>query len=381
MDALRFRRPSGELVRLSERGDVAFIPSPLPTKYTVPIALAPLWAEAREMIGELRGIGKILPDHSLLTRPLRHREALRSSSLEGTYATPAELLAYEQDPRDPNSSSDPVNSWKEVHNYQMALDLGQRLVSEGYPFSEWLIRQLHETLLSGVRGADKSPGKIRATQVHIGAGNRFTPPPQEHLSTLLGQLERDIGELDAIDPLIHAFMVHYQFEAIHPFRDGNGRVGRLLLALMIYRCCGFDMPWLYLSEFFERNKDEYIDTLFNISTESAWDEWVRFCLLATVEVGKSTISRVQALLRVKQSYEERIKNMNGRDRLIHIVPRLFSSPVVRYKDFRKELNISYPTAREDVEAMVEAGILADMDPGGTPRTFFAREIFAIAYGD
>jgi Fic family protein len=333
------------------------------------------------MIGELRGIGKILPDQVLLMRPLRQREALRSSSLEGTYATPAELLAYEQDPRDPNSSSDPVNSWKEVYNYQRALDLGQRLVSEGYPFSEWLIRQLHETLLGGVRGADKSPGQIRMTQVHIGVGNRFTPPPGEHLTGLLGQLERGIQDNDGTDPLIHAFMVHYQFEAIHPFRDGNGRVGRLLLALMIYRCCGFDMPWLYLSEFFERNKDEYIDTLYNISAESAWDEWVRFCLLATVEVGKSTIARVQALLKVKQSFEDRVKKMNGRDRLVHIIPHLFSSPMLRYKDFMKELGISYPTARDDADAMVEAGILADLDPGGNPRTFFAKEIFDIAYGD
>lgn len=381
MDASRFTKPSGTLVTINPRGDVAFIPDPLPNIYDVPARLTSLWAEAREIIGELRGIGKTLPDHALLTRPLRQREALRSSSLEGTYATPAELLAYEQNPRDPNSSSDPVNSWKEVHNYQRALDFGQKLVSDGYPFSEWLIRQLHETLLGGVRGADKSPGRIRDNQVHIGAGNRFTPPPQEHLGSLMGQLEKHLEDDVKIDPLIRAFMVHYQFETIHPFRDGNGRVGRLLLALMIYRYCDFDMPWLYLSEFYERHKDQYIDSLYNVSSETAWDAWIELCLHATVDVGKSTIRRVQSLLAIKQDYEERIRKMNGRDRLVYLVPRLFSSPILRYRDLQKELGISYPTARDDIDALQDAGVVAEMSPGANPRTFYAREIFRVAYGD
>jgi Fic family protein len=332
------------------------------------------------MVSELRGIGKTLPDHALLTRPLRQREALRSSSLEGTYATPAELLAYERDPRDPSSKDDRVNDWREVNNYQRALDHGQKLVEEGYPFSEWLIRQLHQILLGGVRGDDKSPGEIRATQVHIGAGNRFTPPPQEHLSSLLGQLERDIQAQVSIDPLIRTFMVHYQFATIHPFRDGNGRVGRLLMALMIYRLCDFDMPWLYLSEYFERQKDEYIDRLYGVSATGDWDGWIELCLLATIDVGKSTVRRVRQLLDIKEDYERKIKMMNGRDRLVHLVPKLFSSPMVTYADLRRELEISYPTARDDMSAMVDAGILVDMT-GGNPRIFYARDIFRVAYSD
>jgi Fic family protein len=381
VDASRFTNPSGELVSINQRGDVAFVPEALPKKYEVPRSLTHLWVQAREIVGELRGIGKTLPDHALLTRPLRQREALRSSSLEGTYATPAELLAYERDPRDPYSSSDPANSWREVFNYQKALDLGQGLVADGYPFSEWLIRQMHEALLGGVRGDDKSPGKIRETQVHIGAGNRFTPPPQEHLNSLMGQLERDLQEETNIDPLIRAFMVHYQFECIHPFRDGNGRVGRLLMALMIYRCCDFDMPWLYLSEFFEKYKDEYIDTLYNVSSESAWDAWIRFCLLATVEVGKSTIRRIGTLLTIKASYEDRVRQIHGRDRLVHLIPKLFSSPMLKYSDIRRELNVSYPTARGDMDALVEAGILYEVTPSSNPKFYCAREIFNVAYYD
>lgn len=379
MDASRFTNPAGTLVKIPPRGESAFIPNPLPTEYNVPAAIVPLWVQAREMVGELRGIGKTLPDHGLLSRPLRQREALRSSSLEGTYATPAELLAYERDPREPDSKGDPANSWREVHNYQRALEFGQTLVADGYPFSEWLVRQLHKTLLGGVRGDDKSPGEIRQVQVHIGAGNRFTPPPQEHLAALMGQLEREIQLETPIDPLIRTFMVHYQFETIHPFRDGNGRVGRLLMALMIYRCCGFDMPWLYLSEFFEKHKDEYIDGLYAVSAQNDWDNWIRLCLLATIEVGKSTIARVKQLLAIKQNYEEIIKGMHGRDRLVHIVPKLFSSPMLQYSDLQTELGISYPTARNDIDAMLAAGMLTDL--GGSPRTFYATDIFRVAYLD
>lgn len=379
MDASRFINPSGQLVVVGSRGEVAFIPDPLPSEFTVPPNMVPLWVEARELVGELRGIGRTLPDHGILARPLRQREALRSSSLEGTYATPAELLAYERDPRDPESRSDPANAWREVNNYQRALEMGQNLVGGGYPFSEWLIRQLHKTLLGGVRGDDKSPGEIRATQVHIGAGNRFTPPPQEHLSALMGQLERELQAETSIDPLIRTFMIHYQFETIHPFRDGNGRVGRLLMALMIYRCCGFDMPWLYLSEYFERHKDDYIDGLFAVSAEGDWNRWIRLCLLATIDVGRATVTRINQLLEIKRRYEDRIRAMHGRDRLVHIVPKLFASPMLKYSDLMSELGISYPTARGDMDAMVSAGILSDL--GGNPRTFYATDIFRVAYTD
>lgn len=380
MDASRFAAPTGDLVAIGSRGEVAFVPHPLPEMYDVPNRLVGSLVQAREMVGELRGIGKTLPDHALLTRPLRQREALRSSSLEGTYATPAELIAYERDPREPSSNEDRVNDWREVLNYQRALDHGQSLVEQGYPFSEWLIRQLHQILLGGVRGDDKSPGQVRATQVHIGVGNRFTPPPQEHLAALLSQLERDIQVETPIDPLIRTFMVHYQFETIHPFRDGNGRVGRLLMALMIYKWCGFDMPWLYLSEYFEKHKDDYIDSLYGVSATGDWDRWIELCLLATIEVGQSTIRRVRALLDIKESLEHRIKAMNGRDRLVHIVPKLFSRPTLTFRDLQNELHISYPTARDDVAAMVDAGILGDMG-GGNPRTFYAIDIFRVAYQD
>ncbi|MEQ8399317.1 MAG: Fic family protein [Gammaproteobacteria bacterium] len=381
MDASGFRHPAGQIVSIDGGKESAFIPSSLPEEWEPSLALVPQWVQAREILGELRGTGRALHDHVLLIRPLRQREALRSSSLEGTYATPAELLAYEMDPRDPHSSLDPANTWREVFNYQRALEQGQSLVEEGYPFSEWFIRQLHQVLLSGVRGDDKSPGSIRNNQVHIGAGHRFTPPPPEHLLDLMGRLEKEIQTPTKIDPLIRAFMVHYQFETIHPFRDGNGRVGRLLLALMIYRECGFDLPWLYLSEFFEHHKDEYIDSLYSVSSESHWDRFIKFCLQATIESGRSTINRITKLIKTKESYEQRIREHDGRDRLVHVIPKLLSNPIVKYKDLMDILNISYPTARSDMEALIEMGIVRELGKSKNPKTYYAYEIFQIAYFD
>ena len=381
MDSARFVSPLGRLVSIYGGNEKAFIPEPLPREWSPPSHLAKLWVGAREVIGELRGTGRSLPDHALLLRPLRQREALRSSSLEGTYATPAELLAYEMDPRDPLSPKDPANAWREVFNYQRALEFGHKLVEDGYPFSEWLIRQLHEQLLIGVRGEDKDPGRIRQTQVHIGIDHRFTPTSPEHIPSLMGQLERDIQATTTIDPLIKAFMVHYQFETIHPFRDGNGRVGRLLLALMIYKECGFDLPWLYLSEYFERYRDEYIDGLFKVSAESDWDRWIGFCLNATISTGRDTIERLRGLINIKQSYEERIKLHSGRDRLVYILPRLLSSPIIRYSDLMAELKVSYPTARADMEALVDMGIVAELPGGKSPKLYYATEVFNRAYFD
>ena len=224
--------------------------------------------EAREAIARLDGVGRHMPNHNLLLRPLQQREALRSSSMEGTYATPEELLLYQAEPREPRSSDDRVNAWREVFNYGQALTAGKEILDEGYPLSLQLIRTLHAELLRGVRGEEKAPGEFRQRQVQVGAGGRFIPPPAHYLPECLEALEQSLAAQTGIDPLIRAFMVHYQFEAIHPFNDGNGRVGRLLLSLHIYRSMELGSPWLYLSPFFERHKDDYIDSLFRVSAHN-----------------------------------------------------------------------------------------------------------------
>lgn len=188
-----------------------------------------------------------MKNYELLLQPLQSREALRSSSLEGTYTTAKQLLLFEIDPRQPTSVQDPLSASQEVANYNRALNLGFSALEKGWPISSNLIRQMHQVLLEGVRGSHKEPGRFRRIQVHIGSIKRYISPPVYEVEPCLKGLEAQIQTLSKIQPLLFCFMVHYQFEAIHPFTDGNGHVGRLLLSLMIYQICGLSKPWLYLS--------------------------------------------------------------------------------------------------------------------------------------
>lgn len=367
----------GQIVEIDNGSDYAFLPDPLPSNWQPANDIIPLWVAARDAIGELRGISRTLEDPAILIRPLRRREAMRSSSLEGTYADPNELLFYEMDVDD-RSRFYSNNDLREVFNYQAALEYGTQLLKEEYPLSEWLIRQLHEQLLNSVRGAEMNPGQVRVSQVHIGSGKRFTPPPPEHVPPLMGALEKSLNSSPPIDPLIWSLMVHYQFETIHPFRDGNGRIGRLLLALMISKGCGFEMPWLYLSEYFDQNKDEYIDALYGVSVRGDWETWIRLGLNATIETCKSTISRIEKLLEIKKEYEQKIRQMNGRDRLMYLVPQFLSSPIVTYKKVQEICETSYVTARADVDALIEQGILAPLPTFTNPKRFVAMQVYSVA---
>jgi Fic family protein len=222
----------GRLWEISANGklDWAYIPAVLPSDWPPSPEIWELLAQAREELARLDGVGRAMPNYNLLLRPLQRREALTSSSLEGTYATPEQLLLFEIDPKEPQSPNDPESAWQEVRNYSRALDLGLRLLLER-PLTLNLIREIHRTLLMGVRGTNKDPGNFRRTQVHIGSDRRFIPPPPNEVMPCLYALETAIHQEKSIDPLIFCFMAHYQFETIHPFLDGNGRVGRLLLSL------------------------------------------------------------------------------------------------------------------------------------------------------
>ena len=202
----------------------AFIPSPLMKKWEVPSDVWELLAQAREELARLDGVGRNMPNYNLLLRPLQRREALRSSSLEGTYATPEQLLLFEIDPREPKSVSDPVGAWQEVWNYSKALELGLEMLVR-VPISLNLIRAMHRELLAGVRGSRRDPGNFRRTQVHIGSDRRFIPPPPNEMLLCLDDFEKSIHKDKQIESLIFCFMAHYQFETIHPFLDGNGSSG------------------------------------------------------------------------------------------------------------------------------------------------------------
>lgn len=372
----------GRLWEISVEGSKnwAFIPDPLPEQWEVPTEIWILLVQASQELAKLDGVGRYMPNYNLLLRPLQRREALRSSSLEGTYATPQQLLLFEIDPREPRSADDPVNDWQEVRNYSRALELGLDLL-EKRPLTLNLIREIHRELLTGVRGSQKDPGNFRRSQVHIGSDKRFIPPPPNEVIPCLNTLEKFIYKEKDIEPLILCFMVHYQFEAIHPFLDGNGRVGRLLLSLMIYQQRKLSKPWLYLSAFFDKYKDEYINLLFRVSTEGNWKDWIAFCLRGTIEQSRDALNRFDKLLELRGQYMELLNLAGGNIRLNRLIDYLFESPAVTIPQFAEMCEIRYNTARADISRLVSANILIESDVLARPKIYFAPDILDIAYGD
>ncbi len=380
MDKSSFKSSrTGRLVKITGQPEEwAFVPDDLPPKPGFPVKLWPLLANAKEALGRLDGIGRTLPDPWLLLRPLQNREALRSSSLEGTYATPEQLLLFEIHPREPVSDQDQANEWREVSNYGRALSEGMRLL-DSLPICLRLIRSMHKVLLEGVRGRDKAPGQFRRCQVHIGSDRRYVPPPPHKLERCLDAFEKHLHCPDErYDPLAACYISHYQFEAIHPFVDGNGRVGRLLLALMIYRRCNLSMPWLYMSAFFERYKDEYINLLFRISTEGDWTSWLEFCLRGTIEQANDSITRCDALNSLRDKYHGLVQGGSNRDHAT--INSLFERPMLTIPALAKQHSVSYQTAKADVRRLSGLGILAEL-PRTYPKIYYARDVFAVAYAE
>jgi Fic family protein len=360
--------------------DWSFLPSPLPTQWEIPQSMWPLLVTAREEMARLDGVGRHMPTYELLLRPLQRREALKSSSLEGTYATPEQLLLFEIDPKEAKSQHDKINTWREVSNYGKALRLGQELLND-IPVSLRLISELHKELLSGVRGGHRDPGNFRRSQVHIGSDKRFVPPPPLEVMGFLYELEKYMHQENTIDPLIFCFMVHYQFETIHPFLDGNGRVGRLLLSLMLYKWCNLLSPWLYLSSFFDSYRNEYIDCLFNVSAKGDWNSWISFCLRATVYQAKDAIKRFDKLVSLRDEYLRNISTCGGSIRLHKIIEKLFESPAITIPIIAKMFDTSYPTAKSDIELLIKHNILVQSDSEVRPKIFLSPEIIRVAYRD
>lgn len=378
MDRNRFKPSAPGTVVSIAQNDCAFIPNPMPPDWTLPHHLVPLLSQARAKLGYLDGSTQALPNPDLLLSPLQHSEAIASSSIEGTYATPTELILFELDQPEPKSATDPAHDQREVWNYGRALKAG---LSSKLPLSLSLLRNLHGILLERVRGTDKKPGEFRNEQVHIGRDRRFNPPPPVHLTGALVDFDKAMqgGPPAPFDPLVYAYLLHYQFETIHPFLDGNGRIGRLLLTLMLHKWCELSRPWLYMSRFFERNKDEYIDRLYAVSAEGKWEEWIEFCLRGTVEQATDTISRCSSLETIRNGYRGVVaKEGTGSVRLMAIIDGLLMTPFVRITDLAKKMDVNYNTARDDIKRLVDLNVLEEL-PNQKVKTFFSKAIFRVAY--
>jgi Fic family protein len=369
---------TGKLVPVTS-GDLkcAFIPDHLPPKWRWPDSLWKPLIEARKSLSSLDGTGKHLPNPEILLQPLQSREAQLSSQLEGTYTDPQQQVLFEADPQYPTSKNDPNNAYQEVYNYRRAL----RLKLDGkidLPLSLRLVKELHAVLMSGVRGSNQRPGEFREIQNQIGFPARFVPPPPTELPYALDALEKYLHTASDFDPLVRAFLTHYQFEAIHPFRDGNGRVGRLLLSLAIAEWCGLSSQWLYMSPFFEKRKKEYMDLLFNVSAQGAWEAWIKFCLEGVVLQSIDAEKRCDKLLRLQIEFRKSIKG--GSVRLSQLIDGLFFRPIITVSQYKTRFGVTYPTARLDLKKLEQAGVVQPLE-GLDTITYYCSPIYKITYED
>ncbi|MFN3673547.1 MAG: Fic family protein, partial [Bosea sp. (in: a-proteobacteria)] len=355
------RSPSGRLVP-TERGQWAFVPNPLPPTLdeATRASLGATLAEASAAVGELNGIGRLLPDPYLLIRPLQAQEALTSSSMEGTYTTLDDLLLVEAGAGEENRAPDT----REVLNYRLALS--EAIASlERVPLSLRTLRDAHRRLLGGVarhRGASVQAGEFKRSQNFIGAYEieraRFVPPPPSETLSCLDDMERFIhAPKPTIHTLIDAALLHYQFETIHPFTDGNGRVGRMLITLHLFHAGLIRHPTLYLSPTLEGRKDEYIDRMYAVSQGGDWLGWIRFFLDAVADAARQAIDTADRLRQVEQRYRARLQQAGRSANLLTIVDLLFKTPVVSIPQLAAHLGVTYRGAQMNVKSLVEAGVL------------------------
>lgn len=370
-------RKTGTIQAIETRfgNDIAFIPNPLPKELPLSAQTLGLLVDANGMLRELNGIGSLLPDASLLLRPLQRREALTSSSLEGTYATPVELLLLENEKEAPHSED--RSSWREVYSYDQALRYGWDAVSQNaQSFTLDLIKEMHRRLMIFSHGAKQVRGEFRDVPVWVGSARRYVPVPPNLLNKSLLEFESYLNSSHKDHGLVAAFLAHYQFEAIHPFRDGNGRIGRVLLALTVAKWCELHNPWLYLSPFFEQYKSEYIDYMFSVSTNGDWESWIQYCLRGTIEQATDSIERCRALRELLQTFMDEV---GDKTRMATIIERLFRHTVFEISDVMEWCDVSRPTAQSDINKLENLKFVEALPGSSRPRMYVTPEIVRIAY--
>jgi Fic family protein len=359
---------------------MAFVPDPLPPHPLEMDLLARPLARAERALGELNGVGRTLQNPYLLLRPFMRREAVASSRIEGTVTTLPQLLLFELDEETTRAPSDA----REVLNYVRALERAIARL-DTLPISSRLIKEMHEVLLTDVashRGAGIVPDEYRREQNWIGARSiesaRYVPPPPQEVDRAMSDLESYINsESDELPLLIRLALIHYQFEAIHPFPDGNGRVGRLLLPLILCARKETLQPLLYLSTYFERHYDAYIDHMLAVSQSGLWTPWIEFFLIGVEEACKDAVQKAQLLLDLHASYRARVQRARSSALLGQLVDLLFERPAITVPLAAERLGISYNAAKNNIRRLMDYKILRASAAEVRPKYFVAEDIMNV----
>lgn len=368
-------------------GTLAFVPQPMPRSLPLEGPTVRLLSDADYALGRLAGAAGRLVSPLLIGQPLLRREAILSSRIEGTFTTAEQLVLLELgvEPREPDSRE--AADTQEVLNYVHALELGLRRLGE-IPISLRLVRELHEALLTGVRGGRDRPGHFRDVQNYIGSAQggiaqaRYVPPPVAEMREALHRWEQDLHEgADAMPMLVHLALSHYQFEAIHPFRDGNGRVGRLLIPLTLCAQGRLDQPLLYMSAYFEAHRREYVDLLLRVSTHGDWAAWLRFFLRGVAVCASESLALAEQLLAVRDRYHAAVRSLKSAGALATLVDELFHVPSITIGRAAKLLHVTPAAASANLRRLQDLGVIVEVTGRTRNQIFVAREILAFVGRD
>ena len=364
----------GSYLRCSVVGEAyrAFLPPPLPP--LPPINLLPLQgllSKANQALGKLDAVADILPGSSLLLYYYIRKEAVLSSQIEGTQSSLVDLLFYESD----EAPSVPIDDVAEVSSYVAALEHGLKRVQEGFPLSLRLVREMHAILLAKGRGSHKQPGEFRTSQNWIGGsrpGNAaFVPPPPDRLMDCLDAFEKYLHlEERSYASLIDAGLIHVQFETIHPFLDGNGRIGRLLITFFLMMMGDLRQPNLYLSLFFKNNRPDYYDRLGAVRTAGDWEGWLEFFLTGVAETSHQVVQTSQAIASLFKTDQEKIVTLKRAAitaRLVH--SQLQKAAISNTINMASAIKVSVPTARAALNNLKELGIVKEISGSGKERLY------------
>lgn len=376
MEARQFtKRASGTVVTAPD-GYPAFVPNLAPREIELSDGLLAALDEASNRLGILQGIGRQIRNPDLLIAPYMSREAVLSSRIEGTQTTMSDVYAADLQQEDLVQAADV----QEVQNYRSAHQLG---LKSDLPLSLRLIRNLHRQLMKGVRGQERHPGEFRTYQNFIGAPTgaeaTYVPPPVPEMRELLDDLERFLNE-QALRPLVQAAIAHYQFEAIHPFGDGNGRVGRLLIPLFLRDRELLPQPLLYLSAYFERSRSEYYEQLLRVSTHGDWDGWIRYFLIGVSTQAQEAVDLADQLLALHNRYREELQAQHVTANVLTLIDALFENPLIYTRRAELVLDVSAPTARAAIKTLVKHGVLHEITNRNWKRVYEAEEIYSLLRG-
>lgn len=375
---------AGELVPILEEGvsTWAFVPVELPETVPLTPRTVQLLAQAENALGKLQGsVGRMVNPY-LIARPLLRREAILSSRMEGTQTSAARLVSLEAQP---SGETDPQT--REVANYLEAMTHGVKLLQE-LPVSLRMIRALHEKLMQGVRGSQETPGEFRRVQNFIGHSDirsaRFVPPPRDRLDGLLADLEHYLNLDDSMTDtplLVRIAMAHYQFETIHPFRDGNGRVGRLLVPLTLLAQKRIETPILYLSGYLESRKSNYVDLMLRASQSGDFLPWIEFFLEAVRASADESCGTATTLIELRDDYHSRLHQARSSALTLKLVDALFEIPVTTVAKAAELLDVTTATAGQHINRLIEANLVVEMTGRKRDRLFVAPALLRVLRTD